>query len=92
MSGQVEAVCLLRNNIHTSLWAKQNAQMMCEGIMNSIMEEARSTLASQDQLMFDKDGPTLFFHLMNQLFSTTFSNVQATCNKLSDFHPQALHV
>ena len=37
---------------------------------------------------FTKDGPSLFFHVVSQLFTATISNAQATCNNLSDFHPK----
>ena len=87
-SAQVEEACLLHNNVHTSLHAKQYAQMMYECVMNSIMEEAKSSLASQDHVMFHKDGPSLFFHIVMQLSTATFSNAQATCDKLADFHPK----
>ena len=57
-SAQVEAAYLLCNNVHASLHAEQNAQMMYECIMNSIMEEVKSSQASQDQLMLHEDRPS----------------------------------
>ena len=55
--------------------------------MASITEEAKSALASRDQ-DFHEDGPSLFFHVVSQLFTATFSNAQATRNNLADFHPK----
>ena len=88
MAVQVEAACMLCITTHTSLHAKQNTQMMYECMINSIMEEAKSSLASQDHLIFHEDSPSLFFHIVMQLFTATFSNTQATWDKLSDFHPK----
>ena len=65
----------------------RSSQMMYECLMASIAEEAKSALASRDQ-DFHKDGPSLFFHVVSQLFTATFSNAQATCDNLSDFHPK----
>ena len=53
--------------------------------MASITEEAKSALTSSDQ-DFHKDGPSLFYHVVSQLFTATFSNTQATCDNLLDFH------
>ena len=53
--------------------------------MASITEEAKSALASRDQ-DFHEDGPSLFYHVVSQLFIATFSNAQATRDNLSDFH------
>ena len=55
--------------------------------MASITEEAKSALASQDQ-DFHEDVPSLFFHVVSQLFTATFSNAQATRDNLSGFHPK----
>ena len=52
------------------------------------MEESKSSLATQDQLTFHEDRPSLFFHIVTQFFTATFSNAQATCDKLSNFHPK----
>ena len=82
---QVEAAQAARNTADASPRAKQNSQMMYECLMASITEEAKSALASWDQ-DFHKDGPSLFFHVVSQLFVATFSNAQATCDNLSDFH------
>ena len=84
---QVEATRVACNAADASPRAKQNSQMMYECLMASITEEAKSTLASRDQ-DFHEDGPSLFFHVVSQLFMATFSNAQATCNNLSDFHPK----
>ena len=51
--------------------AKQNAQMMYECLKNSITDEAKAAMASCN-LHFHEDGPVLFFHIVNQLFSATF--------------------
>ena len=67
--------------------ACQNAQMMYECLKNSITDNAKSALASCE-LNFHEDGPTLFFHIMNQLFTAMFSNAQATRDKLAEFHPK----
>ena len=67
--------------------ARQNAQMMYECLKNSITDDAKSALASCE-LIFHEDGPTLFFHIVNQLFTATFSNAQATHDKLVEFHPK----
>ena len=67
--------------------ACQNAQMMYKCLKNSIMDDAKSALASRE-LNFHEDGPTLFFHIVNQLFTATFSNTQATRDKLAEFHPK----
>ena len=84
---QVETAQMAHNAADASLRAKQNSQMMYECLMASITEEAKSTLVSRDQ-DFHEDGPSLFFHVVSQLFTTTFSNAQATCDNLSDFHPK----
>ena len=55
--------------------------------MASITEEAKSALASRDQ-EFHEDGPSLFHHVVSQLFTATFSNAQATRDNLADFHPK----
>ena len=65
--------------------AKQHSQMMYECLMASITEETKFALASRDQ-DFHEDGPSLFFHVVSQLFTATFSNAQATCDNLSEFH------
>ena len=67
--------------------ARQNAQMMYECLKNSIADDAKSALASRE-LNFHEDGPTLFFHIVNQLFTATFLNAQATRDKLAEFHPK----
>ena len=67
--------------------ACQNAQMMYECLKNSITDDAKSALASRE-LNFHEDGPTLFFHTVNQLFTATFSNAQATRDKLAEIHPK----
>ena len=67
--------------------ARQNAQTMYECLKNSITDDAKSALASRE-LNFHEDGPTLFFHIVNQLFTATFSNTQATRDKLAEFHPK----
>ena len=69
--------------------AKQNAQMMYEGVMNSITDEAKASLASHE-LDFYEDRPKLFFHIVNQLFTATFLNAQATHEKLLEFHPKGI--
>ena len=84
---QVEAAWAARNAAEASPRAKQNSQMMYECVMASITEEAKSALASRDQ-DFHEDGPSLFFHVVSQLFTATFSNAQATRDNLSDFHPK----
>ena len=55
--------------------------------MASITEEAKSALASRDQ-EFHEDGPSLFHHVVSQLFTATFSNTQATRDNLADFYPK----
>ena len=35
-----------------------------------------------------EDGPSLFYHVVSQLFTATFSNAQATQDNLADFHPK----
>ena len=71
----------------TDIRARQNAQMMYKCLKNSITDDAKSALASRE-LTFHEDGPTLFFHIVNQLFTATFSNAQATRDKLAEFHPK----
>ena len=61
--------------------------MMYECLKASISEEAKSALASRDQ-EFHEDGPSLFYHMVSQLFTATFSNTQATRDNLADFHPK----
>ena len=82
---QVEAAWAAQNTADASSRAKQNSQMMYECLMASITEEAKSALASWDQ-DFHEDGPSLFFHVVSQLFTATFCNAQATHDNLSDFH------
>ena len=67
--------------------ARQNAPMMYECLKNSITDDAKSVLASRE-LNFHEDGPMLFFHIVNQLFTATFSNALATRDKLAEFHPK----
>ena len=61
--------------------------MMYKCLKNSITDDAESALASCE-LNFHEDDPTLFFHIVNQLFTATFSNAQATRDKLAEFHPK----
>ena len=61
--------------------------MMYKCLMASITEEAKSTLASRDQ-DFHEDEPSLFYHVVSELFTATFSNLQATNDNISDFHPK----
>ena len=63
--------------------------MMYKFLMASITEEAKSALSSRDQ-DFHEDGPSLFYHVVSQLFMATFSNAQATRDNLLDFHPKLL--
>ena len=84
---QVEAARVARNAANASPRAKQNSQMMYECLMASITKEAKSALASRDQ-EFHEDGPSLFHHVVSQLFTATFSNAQATQDNLADFHPK----
>ena len=84
---QVEAARMAHNTVDVSPQAKQNSQMMYECLMATITEEAKSALTSRDQ-DFHEDRPSLFYHVVSQLFTTTFSNAQATCDNLSDFHPK----
>ena len=78
---QVEAARVAHNAADASPRAKQNSQMMYECLMASI------ALTSRDQ-DFHEDGPSLFFHMVSQLFTATFSNAQATHDNLLDFHPK----
>ena len=55
--------------------------------MASITKEAKSALASRDQ-EFHEDGWSLFYHMVSQLFTATFSNAQVTRDNLADFHPK----
>ena len=55
--------------------------------MASMTEEAKSALTSRDQ-EFHEDGPSLFYSVVSQLFTATFSNAQVTCDNLADFHPK----
>ena len=82
---QVEAARVARNAADASPRAKQNSQMMYECLMASITEEGKSVLASREQ-EFHEDGPSLFLHVVSQLFTATFSNAQATRDNLADFH------
>ena len=84
---QVEAARVARNAADASPRAKQNSQMMYECLKASITEEAKSALASRDQ-EFHEDGPSLFYHVVSQLFTATFSNTQVTHDNLVDFHPK----
>ena len=61
--------------------------MMYGCLKNSITDDAKSALASRE-FNFHEDGPTLFIHIVNQLFTATFSNAQATRDKLAEFHPK----
>ena len=87
---QVEAAWAACNTADASPQAKQNSQMMYECLIASITEEAKSAHVSRDQ-DFHEEGPSLFFHVVSQLFTATFSNAQATCDNLSDFHPKRFH-
>ena len=73
---QVKAACMTCMT-GPDIRAKQNSQMMYECLSNSIIDEAKAVMASSD-LDFYEDGPVLFFHIMNQLFTATFLNAQAT--------------
>ena len=84
---QVKAARVARNTADASPRAKQNSQMMYQCLMASITEEVKSALASRDQ-EFHEDGPSLFHHVVSQLFTATFSNAQATHDNLADFHPK----
>ena len=84
---QVQAAWTAHNAADASPRAKQNSKMRYECLMASITEEAKSALASRDQ-DFHEDGLSLFYHVVSQLFMATFSNPQATCDNLSDFHPK----
>ena len=84
---QVEAACVACNAADASPGAKQNSQMMYECHMASITEEAKLALVSRDQ-KFHEDSPSLFHHVVSQLFTATFSNAQATRDNLADFHPR----
>ena len=86
---QVEAAQMAHNTTDASPRAKQNSQMMYECLMASITEEAKSAFVSRDQ-DFHEDGPSLFYHVVSQPFTATFSNAQATRDNLSDFHPKQL--
>ena len=83
---QVEGAQAAHNAVDASPQAKQNSQMMYECLMASITEEAKSPLASRDQ-DFHEDGLSLFFHVVSQLFTATFSNAQVIHDNLLDFHP-----
>ena len=84
---EVEAARAACNAGDASPRARQNSQRMYECLMASITKEAKSALVSRDQ-DFHEDGPSLFFHMVSQLFTATFSNAQATRDNLSDFHPK----
>ena len=84
---QVEAAQVVHNAADTSPQAKQNSQMMYECLMASITEEAKPALASRDQESHE-DGPSLFYHVVSQFFTATFSNAQATWDNPADFHPK----
>ena len=55
--------------------------------MASITKEAKLALASRDQEFYE-DSPSLFHHVVSQLFTATFSNTQATRDNLANFHPK----
>ena len=78
---------MARNAADASPRAKQNTQMMYECLMASITDEAKSALTSRDN-NFHEDGPSLFYHVVSQLFMATFSNAQAARDNLLDFHPK----
>ena len=84
---QVKAAHVLRSAPATSTRARQNALMMYECVKASITEDTKSALASCNT-DFHKDGPMLFFHIMNWLFMATFSNAQVTRDNLAEFHPK----
>ena len=84
---QVEAAWPACNAIDASPQGKPNSQMMYECLMASITLEAKAALVSRDQ-DFHEDGPSLFYHVVSQLVTATFSNTQATHDNLSDFHPK----
>ena len=71
MSDQVETTCIAHNAHGADLQACQNAQMMYKCLINSITDEAKSALPASE-LNFHEDGPTLFFHIVNQLFTAIF--------------------
>ena len=85
MDLQVEAAQMACNTVDASPRAKQNSQMMYKCLMASTTKEAKSALASKDQ-DFHEGGLSLFYHVVSQLFTATFSNAQVTCDNLSDFH------
>ena len=85
-AAQIETACVTCVGAG-DIRARHNAQMMYECLKNSIMDDAKSALVSRE-LNFHEDGPTLFFHIVNQLFTATFSNAQATRDKLAEFHPK----
>ena len=82
---QVEAAWMARNAMDASPQAKQNSQMMYEYLIASITKEAKSALTSRDQ-DFHEDGLSLFYHVVSQLFTATFSNAQVACDNFLDFH------
>ena len=84
---QVQAAQMACNATDASPQAKQNAQMMYECLMASITEEAKLALTSKNNDIHE-DGPSLFYHVVSQLFTATFLNAQATCDNLLDFHPK----
>ena len=82
---QVQVAQTAHNAADASPRSKQNSHMMYECIRASITEEANLSLTSRDQ-DFHEDGLSLFYHVVSQLFTAIFSNAQATCDNLSDFH------
>ena len=85
MADQIEVA----QTAQTDSQALQNDQMMYEFLMVSITDEAKSALASSD-LDFSEDGQKLFFLIVNQLLTATFSNAQATRDQRSDFTNEQL--
>ena len=83
MDPHVKAARAAHNTADASPQAKQNSQMMYE------LMEAKSALVSWEQ-DFHEDGPSLFFHMVSQLFTATFSDAQATRDNLLDFNPNRL--
>ncbi|KAL7561437.1 hypothetical protein ACA910_009293 [Epithemia clementina (nom. ined.)] len=60
---------------------------MYQCLTKSVSGDAKSKLATET-FNFHEDGPTLLFHLITNLLTSTFSSAQATREQLSAFHPK----
>lgn len=65
--------------------AKQNSRMMHACIYSSIIEDAKSSIISSG---VPEDGPFLFYKVMKESFTATFTHAQATRILLMNLQPK----